>query len=75
MVGIKDPKLSEKLQPDDKLTLETAIQCVCQLEAIKQQQPLLWEEQSSGQVFSLHIFTFKMMLSLTVLDCMDIQYY
>jgi len=41
MVGIKDPKLSEKLQLDDRLTLVTAIQHVHQSEIIKQQQTLL----------------------------------
>ena len=55
VVGIKDPKLSEKLQLDDRLTLETAIQRVCQSETIKQQQPLLREEQSSGQVDNIPI--------------------
>ena len=41
VVGIKGPKLSEKLQLDDKLTLETAIQRVRQSETIKEQQPIL----------------------------------
>jgi len=55
VVGIKDPKLSEKLQMDYRLTLETAIQHVRQSETIKQQQPLLWKEQSSGHVDDIPI--------------------
>ena len=50
VVGIRDSNLSEKLQLDDKLTLETAIQHVHQSETIKQQQPLLREEQQSGNM-------------------------
>jgi len=50
VVGITDPKLSEKLQLDDKLTLETAIERVRQSETIKEQQPILREEQHSGQM-------------------------
>jgi len=49
VVGIKDPKLSEKLQMDDRLTLETAIQRVRQSETIKQQQPLLGKSRAVDQ--------------------------
>ena len=49
MVGIRDSDFSEKLQFDDKLALETAIQRVRQPETIKQQQPLLREESRSGR--------------------------
>jgi len=41
VVGIKDVKLSEKLQLDPELTLEKAITQSRQAETIKQQQPLL----------------------------------
>ena len=41
MVGIRDAKLSEKLQLDAELTLSKAVSQVCQAEAVKLQQPLV----------------------------------
>jgi len=41
VVGIRNSALSEKLQLDSKLTLETAVAQVRQSEAVKLQQPLL----------------------------------
>ncbi len=41
VVGIRDARLSEKLQLDSELTLEKAVTQVRQAEAIKLQQPLL----------------------------------
>jgi len=41
VVGIRNGTLSEKLQLDSGLTLETAVAQVHQAEAFKQQQPLL----------------------------------
>ena len=41
VVGIRNGALSEKLQLDSRLTLDTAIAQVQQTEAVKQQQPLL----------------------------------
>ena len=41
VVGIRSAALSEKLQLDPELTLETAVAKVRQSEAVKQQQPLL----------------------------------
>ena len=55
VVGIRDSNLSEKLQLDNKLTLETAIQRVRQSETIKHQQPLLREEQQSGNMDDIPI--------------------
>jgi len=52
VVGIRDSNLSEKLQLDDKLTLETSIQ---RAETIKQQQPLIREEQQSGHMDDIPI--------------------
>ena len=55
VVGIRDSNLSEKLQLDDKLTLETAIQRVLKSETIKQQQSLLRKEQQSGNMDDIPI--------------------
>ena len=41
VVGLRDKKLSEKLQMDYELTLEKAVACARQTEAIKQQQTTL----------------------------------
>ena len=41
VVGLKNMKLSEKLQNDPDLTLQKAIQQACQSEAVKQQQSLI----------------------------------
>ena len=41
VVGLRDQKLSEKLQMDYELTLEKAVTCARQTEAIKQQQTTL----------------------------------
>ena len=41
VVGLRDKKLSEKLQMDYELTLEKAVTCARQTEAIKQQQTTL----------------------------------
>ena len=41
VVGIRDARLSEKMQLDAKLTLATAIDTVRQSEAVKQQQSTL----------------------------------
>ena len=41
VVGLKDLKLSEKLQLDPELTLEKVVTQVCQAETVKEQQPLL----------------------------------
>ena len=41
VVGIRNSALSEKLQLDSELTLDKAITRVRQVEAVKQQQPLL----------------------------------
>ena len=41
VVGIRSSALSEKLQLDPRLTLDSAITQVCQAEAVTQQQPLL----------------------------------
>ena len=49
VVGLRDAKLSEKLQLDSELTLEKAVTQVRQAEAIKKQQPLVrGGSQSSG---------------------------
>ena len=44
-VGLRDKKLSEKLQLDAQLTLEKAISLVRQSETVKKQQPILHGEQ------------------------------
>ena len=57
VVGIRNSALSEKLQLDPRLTLDSAISQVRQSEAIKQQQPLLrggkpipqWERSIWGE--------------------------
>ena len=41
VVGIRDASLAEKLQLDSELTLTKAVTLVRQVEAVKQQQPLL----------------------------------
>ena len=41
VVGLRDKKLSEQLQMDPKLTLEKAVTCARQSEAVKQQQSTL----------------------------------
>ena len=41
VVGIRDALLAEKLQLDSELTLTKAVTLVRQVEAVKQQQPLL----------------------------------
>jgi hypothetical protein len=41
VVGIRDDKLSEKMQLDPDLTLEKAISLARQSEAVKKQQPLI----------------------------------
>ena len=41
VVGLLNPRLSEKLQMDDKLTLESAITQARQLEAVKLQQAVV----------------------------------
>ena len=46
VVGIRDAKLSEKLQLDPDLTLEKAITQVRQAETVKQQQPMIRGEQT-----------------------------
>ena len=46
VVGIKDKKLSEKLQLDSKLTVEKAITKARQSETVKKQQPFLQETKS-----------------------------
>ena len=53
VVGIKNAKLSEKLQLDSTLTLEKAITQVRQSEEIKRQQPLLRGEGDSLPIGSV----------------------
>ena len=38
VVGIRDSALSEKLQVDSKVTLDTAKKMICQREAVHEQQ-------------------------------------
>ena len=45
VVGLRDRKLSEKLQLDTQLTLEKAISLAWQSETVKKQQPILHGEQ------------------------------
>ena len=46
VVGIRDRKLSERLQLDDNLTLDEAVRQVHQSETVHQQQSLLREEET-----------------------------
>lgn len=46
VVGIRDARLSEKLQLDPKLTLESTITQVRQREEVKKQQPLIRREKT-----------------------------
>ena len=48
VVGIKDAKLSEKLQLNSKLTLETAIAEVRQSEQVKKQQAVVRGEDTAA---------------------------
>ena len=50
VVGIADPKLSEKLQMDDGLTLTTAIHKVQQAELVRSQQDVVRSSDSSSGV-------------------------
>ncbi len=49
VVGIRDLRLSEKLQLDSNLTLEKAVNSVRQSESIKKQQPLLHTDVKVAQ--------------------------
>ena len=48
VVGLRDAKLSEKLQLDPELTLEKAVTQVRQSESIKKQQPLVRSGSQGG---------------------------
>ena len=48
VVGLRDAKLSEKLQFDSELTLEKAVNQARQSEAVKKQQHILKGEGSLG---------------------------
>ena len=48
VVGLRDAKLSEKLQLDPELTLEKAVTQVRQTESIKKQQPLVRSGSQGG---------------------------
>ena len=48
VVGLKDARLSEKLQLDAELTLEKAITNVRQAEAVRQQQPVVRGDEGHG---------------------------
>ena len=50
VVGLKDTKLAERLQLDPELTLEKAVNQTRQSEAVKKQQVLLRDDQSSHGV-------------------------
>jgi len=50
VVGLRDAKLSEKLQLDSELTLDKAITQARQTEAVQQQQPLLRGEGAEKNV-------------------------
>ena len=50
MVGLRDSKLSERLQLDADLTLETAITKARQSEAVHKQQPLLRGKQEREEL-------------------------
>ena len=54
VVGIRNSALSEKLQLDPRLTLDSAISQVRQSEAIKQQQPLLRGGKPDTPVGAVH---------------------
>ena len=55
VVGIRDAKLSENLQLDAKLTLESAMTKVRQSEAVKRQQPAMrGTEPMAGNVEAIH---------------------
>lgn len=47
VVGVRDRQLAQKMQLDDKLTLEKAINMSRQHEAVKKQQRELWGESNS----------------------------
>ena len=48
VVGLRDARLSEKLQLDAGLTLEKAITAIRQAEAMKQQQPIVRGDEAHG---------------------------
>lgn len=50
VVGIRDAKLSEKMQLNDKLDLKTAVTQVKQHEEVKKQQAVLRSTEATGQV-------------------------
>ena len=54
VVGLKDVKLSERLQTDPDLTLQKAVQQACQSEAVKKQQALI-QTGKRGQEFNANV--------------------
>ena len=59
VVGIRDDKLSEKMQLDPDLTLEKAISLARQSEAVKKQQPLIRgqiEPEAPSEKLSIMVF-------------------
>lgn len=55
VVGLRDTKLSEKLQLDPELTLEKAVTQVQQAKAIQQQQSLVWGTSKNHKQPNTHI--------------------